>query len=96
MQVTDYVKPELLVVALVLYFLDMGLKKCTLVKEKYILFITGAIGIAVCALYVFATTPCTCPKEIAMAAFTAVTQGILLAGLSTYVKQTIDQMKQKK
>lgn len=75
MQVTDYVKPELLVVAVVLYFLDTALKKSAVIKEKYVLFITGGVGIAICALYVFATTACTCPKDIAMAAFTAIKIG---------------------
>ena len=95
MQVTDYVKPELLVVALVLYFLDTGLKKSALIKEKYVLFLTGGIGIVICALYVFTTSPCSCPKDVAMALFTSITQGILLAGLSTYAKQMIGQIKQK-
>ena len=95
MQVTDYVKPELIVVAVVLYFLDTALKKSAVIKEKYVLFITGGVGIAICALYVFATTACTCPKDVAMAAFTAITQGILLAGASTYIKVMIGQIKQK-
>lgn len=95
MQVTDYIKPELLVVALAIYFLDIGLKKSAVIKEKYILLLNGVIGIVICALYVFATTSCSGPKDAAMAAFTAITQGILLAGVSTYVKQMIGQMKEK-
>ena len=69
MQVTDYIKPELLVVALAIYFLDIGLKKSAVIKEKYILLLNGAIGIVICALSVFATTPCSGPKDAAMAAF---------------------------
>ena len=36
MQIKDYVKPELLVVALVLYFIGMWLKQSETVKDKYI------------------------------------------------------------
>lgn len=36
MQVKDYVKPELLVVAVVLYFIGAWLKQSETVKDKYI------------------------------------------------------------
>ena len=36
MQIKDYVKPELLVVAVVLYFIGMWLKQSETVKDKYI------------------------------------------------------------
>ena len=48
--------------------------------------------VCVCAcVCVFATCTCGNAQEIAMAAFTAITQGILMAGLSTYVNQLIKQ-----
>ena len=49
-QITNSVKPELLVVAGVLYFIGMGLKGAQAVKDKYIPLILGAAGIALCAL----------------------------------------------
>lgn len=67
MQVKDFVKPELLIVAVVLYF------------------------IGICAIYVFATCTCITSQNIAQAIFTAITQGILVAGLSTYVNQLMKQ-----
>ena len=36
MQITDYVKPELIVVALVLYFVGMWIKQSEAVKDRYI------------------------------------------------------------
>lgn len=95
MEITDYIKPELIVVALALYFLDMALRKSSVIQEKYILFITGLAGILICSLYVFATCECDGPRDVAMAAFTAVTQGIVVAGVSTYVKQIIGQIGKK-
>lgn len=90
-QIMNYVKPELVVVAVVLYFVGMGLKQSQTVKDKYIPLILGGAGILICAMYVFATCPCGTAQEIVLAAFTAITQGILVAGLSTYVNQIIKQ-----
>ena len=62
------------------------------VKDKYIPLILGGISIAICAIYVFATCTCGTGQDIAMAIFTAITQGILIAGLSTYVNQVVKQL----
>ena len=83
-QITNYVKPELIVVAIALYFVGMALKQAQAVKDKYIPLILGGISIVICAIYVFATCTCGTGQDIAMAIFTAITQGILIAGLSTY------------
>lgn len=91
MQITDYIKPELIVVALVLYFVGMWIKQSETVKDRYIPLINGGLGIAICGIYVLATSTCRSGQEIFMAIFTAITQGILLAGLSTYVNQIIKQ-----
>ena len=90
-QITNYVKPELVVVAIALYFVGMALKQAQTVKDKYIPLILGGISIAICAMYVFATSSCSTPQDIVMAIFTAITQGILIAGLSTYVNQIVKQ-----
>ena len=87
-QIINYVKPELIVVAIALYFVGMALKQA---KDKYIPLILGGISIAICAIYVFATCTCGTGQDVAMAIFTAITQGILIAGLSTYVNQIIKQ-----
>lgn len=92
-QIMNYVKPELIVVAVVLYFIGMGLKHAQAVSDKYIPIILGVIGIALCAVWVLATSPLGTPQEIAMAVFTAIVQGILVAGLSTYVHQIAKQIK---
>lgn len=90
-QVINYIKPELIVVAIVLYFIGMAIKKAETIKDKYIPIILGIFGIIICSIYVIATCTCTTFQEIAMAVFTAVTQGILVAGLSTYVNQLMKQ-----
>ena len=87
----DYVQPELIVVAIVLYFCGMGLKQTQAIKDKYIPLILGAGGIVLCGIWVLATSPLGSGQEIAMAIFIAIVQGILMAGLSTYVNQIIKQ-----
>ena len=90
-QIMNYVQPELIVVALVLYFIGMGLKKAEAVPDKYIPLILGGIGVVLCAIWVLATCPLDSGQNIAMAVFTAIIQGILVAGLSTYVNQIVKQ-----
>lgn len=90
-QIIHYVKPELLVVTVVLYFIGMGIKKSESIKDKYIPMILGMLGIVMCGIYVFATCTCEDGNQIAMEIFTAITQGILVAGLSTYINQIIKQ-----
>lgn len=91
-QIMNYVKPELVVVAIVLYFAGMGLKQSQTVSNKYIPIILGIIGIVICGIYVIATCSLSGVQNVAMAVFTAIVQGILVAGLSTYVNQIIKQV----
>lgn len=90
-QIMNYIKPELIVVAVVLYFVGMWLKKAQAVKDKYIPLILGGIGIILCAIWVFATSTIGTGQDIAMAVFTAIVQGILVAGVSTYINQIVKQ-----
>lgn len=90
-QIMNYVKPELIVAAVVLYFVGMGLKQAQAVKDKYIPIILGGTGIVLCAIWVLATSPLGTGQDIAMAVFTAIVQGILVAGLSTYINQIVKQ-----
>lgn len=90
-EIMNYIKPELIVVAVVLYIIGAGLKKSVSILDKYIPLILGGLGIVFCAVWVFANSPVGTAQEIAMAVFTAAVQGILVAGASTYVNQIIKQ-----
>ena len=91
-QIMNYVKPELIVVAVALYFLGVALKQAQSVKDKYIPLILGGVSIVLCAIWVLATSEIGNGQQVAMAVFTAITQGILVAGLSTYVDQIKKQI----
>nr|DAP23866.1 MAG TPA: holin [Caudoviricetes sp.] len=91
-QIINYVKPELVVVSIALYFIGMWLKNSQRIKDKDIPLILGSIGITICGMYVIATCDLSGMQNIFMALFTAIVQGILVAGLSTYVNQIIKQI----
>lgn len=91
MDIMNYVKPELIVVAIVLYIVGLALKKAQTVKDNAIPFILGAGGIVLSAIWVLANSPLGTVQEVLMAVFTSIVQGILVAGLSTYVNQLIKQ-----
>lgn len=94
-QIINYVKPELIVAAIVLYFIGMAIKQSETIADKYIPSILGIVGIVICGIYVIATCSLSGIQNIAMAVFTAVVQGVLVAGLSTYVNQIFKQLNKE-
>lgn len=90
-QIMNYVKPELIVVAVILYFIGLWLKQAQTVKDKYIPLILGGAGIVLCAIWVLGNSTLDTGQDIAMAVFTAIVQGILVAGLSIYINQIVKQ-----
>lgn len=89
----NYIKPELIIVAIALYFIGIWIKSTDSIKDKWIPVILGIVSIIICAIWVLATTPIGSGQELLMAIFTAIIQGILVAALSTYVNQLIKQAK---
>ena len=94
MNYQDYIKTELLILIPVLYFIGMGLKKSKL-PDRRIPIVLGVLSVLLSAVWVIATTHISGIKETASAMFTAVTQGILLAGASVYANQVYIQAKKE-
>lgn len=94
--IQNYIKPELIVVAIVLYFIGIGIKKTEKINDKYIPVVLGIIGIIISAIYVIATSTFNGYQTILMAIFTSTVQGILVAGLSVYSNQLIKQAQKDK
>lgn len=92
-QVKNYIKPELLVLVVVLYFVGVALKNGKNVKDKYIPYILGGIGIFLSALWVLATSSLNGYQSVLLAIFTAIVQGVLVSGASVYVNQLVKQIK---
>ena len=94
MNYQDYIKTELLILVPVLYFLGIGLKKSKL-PDKWIPIVLGVSAVVLSAIWVIATADISGVQEVASAIFTAVTQGILVAGASVYANQLYIQAKKE-
>jgi len=86
MDLTELVKPELLILVPVLYLIGIGIKKSS-IKDNFIPLILGGAGILLSLLYMLTIEPFG-----AGAIFAAITQGILCAGLSVYANQLYKQL----
>ena len=61
------------------------------VKDKIIPWLLGATGVALCLVYLLATVEIKNYQDGFMLVFSALTQGVLIAGASVYVNQLIKQ-----
>ena len=86
MNYQDFIKTELLILVPVLYILGLGLKKSRL-PDKKIPVLLGSVSFVLSTIWVIATSNFSNVRDIASAIFTAVTQGILIAGASVYANQ---------
>lgn len=94
MNYQDYIKTELLILIPVLYFIGIGLKKSKL-PDKWIPIVLGVFAVVLSAVWVIATADINGLQEVASAIFTAVTQGVLVAGASVYANQLYIQAKKE-
>lgn len=92
---TQYLKPELLVLVPALYFIGMGFKKSEGVPDRHIPAILGLCGMALAAVYVIATGELASWRDVLLAVFTGITQGVLCAGATVYVNQIVKQAGKK-
>ena len=91
---TNYIKPELLVLVPVLYLIGIGLKRSQTIDDRKIPLLLGACGVLLAAVYVLASAPVGSWQSGCAALFTAITQGVLCAGGSVYVHQLLKQSKE--
>ncbi|MDP4109541.1 MAG: phage holin family protein [Bacillota bacterium] len=87
----EFVKPELLVLVPVLYFVGMGIKRSESIKNKMIPMILGVLGVALSVIWLVAHTEFQSYRDVLMGFFVSVTQGILVAGCSVYINQLLKQ-----
>lgn len=90
MELNEYIKPELLVLIPVLYLIGAAIKKSK-IADKFIPWILGGVSVALSALWILATSFPATAADTALAVFTAITQGVLIAGASVYVNQLVKQ-----
>lgn len=90
MNYQEFIKPELLILIPVLYFIGVAIKRSA-IRDALIPLILGAVGIFVSGVYLLATTEISGLQAVATAIFTALTQGILCAAAAVYSNQIIKQ-----
>ena len=93
-EILRFIKPELLVLIPVLYFIGIGIKKSNIPNSRIPLLL-GLISIFLSTLWVFSTSEINNWQDIANAAFVSITQGILAAGTAVYANQLYIQLKKK-
>lgn len=95
MDITNYIKPELLILVPVLYIVGIALKKTSFL-DKFIPLILGAGGIVLSAVWTFTACEVFDYRCVLTAIFASVTQGVLCAGASVYANQIYKQLIDKK
>lgn len=89
----QFIRPELFVLIPVLYITGKILKDTTVLKDKFIPVILGALAVLLSIVYVAANTNLASYQDALMAVFVAFTQGVLCAGCAVYVNQLFAQLK---
>lgn len=89
MNIIDYIRPELLLIVPVLWVLGKLLKEAAFIRDKFIPLILGGVGILLAVCWVGGSTE---PFGVT-GFFTAVTQGILCAGVAVYGNQIVKQVR---
>ena len=82
----EYIMPELLVIAPVLYALGMAFKSSGSIKDKHIPMTLTIIGVILSLMYVIATVGFS-----GEAIFTGFVQGVLVASVAVYGNQLVKQ-----
>ena len=94
--IQDFIKPELLILIPVLYFIGLGLKKSSTEMDKHIPLVLGFSGVVLATLYVVAASEIHCINDMFQAVFVGITQGVLCAGCSVYANQVVKQEHERK
>ena len=79
MELIDFIRPELITLIPVMYFIGIAFKKSK-IPDHWIPFILGGISILICSLWVCATSDTGNIRDMALALFISITQGVLTAG----------------
>ena len=94
-QIINYINPELVILVPVLLLAGAGIKRTQAIADKWIPLLLGMAGVALSLIWVIANGTYTGPRDVLLAAFTAICQGILCAGAAVYCHQLGKQIKKE-
>lgn len=95
MDVSQYIKPEFLIMIPVLYILGIIIKNSVIVKDRLIPVTLSIISVAFSLIYVLSVSEISDLKSLMGAVFTALTQGFLIAGATVLCNQIKKQNNKK-
>lgn len=90
----QYVRPELVVLVVVLYCIGLALKNTKTIADEMIPFILGVLSVLITALYIVAVSDT--PKgyqEVLGMIFNIIVQGICAAAAAVFFNQSYKQAK---
>jgi len=87
MDYLEFIKPELLSLILVGYFIGMALKNSEKIQDWTIPFIIGGVNIVLAVVYLFSVSATLDSRNIAALVFTGIVQGALTAAGAVYGNQ---------
>lgn len=90
-----FIKPELLVLVVVLYLIGWMLKKAKWFPDQDIPVVLNCISIALVLIYLFSVSFPVAVNEYIALVFTAIVQGILLTGAAINANQIYKQSKKE-
>lgn len=90
---TQYIRPELIFLPVILYCIGIGLKKTLYIRDNWIPVILGFCSLSLCAIYILsiAEKP-TNYQEVLSVIFDIIIQGICCAAASVYGNQIHKQI----
>lgn len=91
MDFMTYIIPELAICIPALYFLGYVLKTSKRFEDELIPSVIVIVGIVVAFLFILSTMPLTTTQEWGSAIFSAITQGVCIAGATVLTNQIIKQ-----
>ena len=92
--ITEFVRPELLILGVVLYALGMFLKLLPAFREEWAIpFILLGVSVALCPVYMLVILHLAPVGEVILS---GVIQGILLAAICVFANQLIKQLVSKR
>lgn len=91
----EYIDQRLLVLVPVLLIIGKFLKHSRSVNNKWIPLTLGGVGIALSVLEVLSTSAIASWRDVTLACFTAIVQGILCSGAAVYSHQLVKNTRKK-
>lgn len=93
----QHIRPELLILVVVLYFIGMTLKRSKYVQDELIPIILGVTSVILCAVYIASVSDVPNDyREVLGMIFTIIIQGVCCAAGSVYVNQMGKQLHKLK